>query len=102
MVPWGLGLGKRRELFRSRRTLRALPSPSYFFGAYKDQKPPRPDLPRFDRGHRTHYATHHGPTPPATLDRRVPGFQRADLFGQLAVGQSSADPSRSLPVSGKI
>ena len=38
MVPWGLGLGKRRELFRSRRTLRALPSPLYFFvGAYKDQ-----------------------------------------------------------------
>src|SRR5262245_15975955 len=31
MVPWGLGLGKRRELFRSRRTLRALPSPLYFF-----------------------------------------------------------------------
>ncbi len=33
MVPWGLGLGKRRELFRPCRA-RALPSPLIFNSAF--------------------------------------------------------------------
>jgi hypothetical protein len=94
MVPWGLGLGKRRELFRSRRTLRALPSPLYFFvGAYKDQCE-RASIKNASGGPKpaAFSLTHHGPTPPATLDPRMHGFQRADLFGQLAVEAVIGEP----------